>query len=582
MTAAERYANHVLKPENSHETGRLIKLAAQRFLNDLKRDDIYFDESEAVKLCNFGDRYCYQWEDPFAGQLIVFQDWQRFIFEQAFGFFRREDSLRRFTEVYIQIAKKNGKSTGLAAVPALYHLFADNRIQTPNIFTAANNEDQARICVNMAGKIIEASPSLAEYQDDDSIQLMRNMGKIYRVVHNGNNGMIQALAKEADDRKAKTAGGKHGINSSLGLVDEFGMSPDHGASKVIKTSMATRKEPLMIYITTAGYNMDGPCFRELRAVGIEVLEGAVKKDNYLPILFEIDDPVIDGKKQEITSKWLLENDWAWKQANPNLGVSVQKHFLKSQLEDAMTYGGQTEIDTLTLNFNKWCASPETWVPADVWNRNHHGYKEESLLGKTCFGSVELVPGLDISALILFFPEFDGANHAVKLLCWCPSDAVKNKTLTLDIQSLADDGLIIMDAGNVVDNQFAFELIVNEISNYNIDSVSFPKVLENNDVIQAMVKAGVKMNPIKKSYQDLDTPTKEWEKILHAGHVEHFNNPVLSWMNLNTMVNKSKDGEIRVIKSGGRTSGIVAGVNALAQWLSFKAENQDDGMLSSWK
>jgi phage terminase large subunit-like protein len=582
VSSAEQYARDVLTPGNEQKTGRLIKLAAQRFLDDLKRDDIYFDEDEAVKMLNFGEKYCYQWEDPFAGVLIEFQPWQRFIFEQVYGWFRREDSLRRFTEVYIQIAKKNGKSTGLAAIPSLFHLFAESRIQTPNIFTAANNEDQARICVNMAGKIIEASPELAVDMQDDTIQLMRNMGKIYRVVHNGNNGMIQALAKEADDRKAKTAGGKHGINSSLGVVDEFSMSPDHGASKVIKTSMATRKEPLMLYITTAGYNMDGPCFKELRHVGIEVLEGVKKKDNYLPIIFEIDNPIIDGKPTEITSKWLLENEWSWQQANPNIGISVQRHFLKSQLEDAVTYGGQTEIDTLTLNFDKWCASPETWISADTWNKNHHGNKEEILSGGRCFGSVELVPGLDLSCLTLFFPEFDGTNHAIKLLCWCPSDAIANKNLTLDVRSMADDGLIALDAGNVVDNQFAFELIVNELSNYNCESIAYRKVQENSDVIQAMIKAGIKMNPIKKSYNELDTPTKEWEKLFTAGQIEHFNNPVLNWMNLNTMVNKSKDGEIKVIQSGGRTSGIVAGVHALAEWMTFKAQDQNDAVLTSWK
>lgn len=581
MSSAEQYARDVLAPGNEQKTGRLIKLAAQRFLDDLKREDIYFDEGEAVKMVNFGERYCVQWEGDWEGVPFKFEPWQRFIFEQLYGWIRKDNGSRRFEEAYIQISKKNGKSSMCAALMN-FHLFADERIKTPKIFTAANNEDQAKICVNMAGRIIQASPELKEFLDDGSVAVMNYKENITEVVHYGKNGFIKAFAKESGDKTSKTAGGKHGINASLGIVDEWGMSPDHGASKPIKTSMASRLIRLMWKITTAGFNLEGPCYKEDRKIGIEVLEKLVVKDNFLVIIYEIDEPIVEGKKQDITAKWLLENEWSWGQSNPNIDVSVYRDFLRSQLLDAITYGGETEIDTLTLNFNKWCASPETWISADTWNKNHLGNKEEILAGGRCFGAVELVPGLDLSCLTLFFPEFDGTNNAVKLLCWCPSDAIKNKNLTLDVASMADVGLIALDAGNVVDNQFAFELIVNELSNYNCQSIAYRKVQENSDVVQALIKSGVKMNPIKKSYNELDTPTKEWEKLLTAGQVEHFNNPVLSWMNLNTMVNKSKDGEIKVIQAGGRTSGIVAGVHALAEWMTFKAQDQNDAVLTSWK
>jgi len=92
------------------------------------------------------------------GVLVEFQLWQRFIYEQVYGWFVTETRLRRFEDVYVQVAKKNGKSTG-CAVDMNFHLLADDRINTPKIFTAANNEDQAKICVNMAGRIIEQSPT---------------------------------------------------------------------------------------------------------------------------------------------------------------------------------------------------------------------------------------------------------------------------------------------------------------------------------------------------------------------------------------------------------------------------------------
>jgi phage terminase large subunit-like protein len=279
MTAAETYARWVLEPGNELETGRLIKLAAQRFLNDLKRDDIYFDEAEGSHMLNFGERYCYQWEGDWEGVLMKWQAWQWFVFQQVYGWIRRDTGTRRFDEVFVEVAKKNGKSR-MCAVLADFHLLAD-KVNTPKVFTAANNEDQAKICVNMAGRIIEASPELYALVDAGDVRLFNYKDNITEVVSTEKNGFIKAFSKETSDKKSKTSGGKHGVNASLGIVDEFGMSPDHGASKAIKTSMASRKERLMFYITTAGFNMDGPCYRELRKVGIQVLEGSVEKDNYL-------------------------------------------------------------------------------------------------------------------------------------------------------------------------------------------------------------------------------------------------------------------------------------------------------------
>lgn len=581
MTRCEEYACHVLAPGNERQVGRYIKLAAQRFINDLQREDIYFDEAEANKIVKFGEGYCNQWEGDWEGVPVKFEPWQCFIFQQVFGWIRKDSGLRRFEEVYVQIAKKNGKST-MSAVLMNFHLFADERIKTPKIFTAANNEDQAKICVNMAGRIIEASPDLAEYLHDGDVALMNYKDNITEVVHYGKNGFIKALSKESSDKKSKTSGGKHGINASLGVIDEFGMSPDHGASKPIKTSMASRKERLMFYITTAGFNMEGPCYKELRKVGIEVLEGVTVKDNYLPIIFEMDKPVgEDGKSIKISPKWLLENDWIWVQPNPNMGVSVHKDFLKSSLEDAVTYGGTTEVDTMTLNFNEWMETPEVWIPSDVWNKNTFGNKIESLYAKQCFAGIEIVSGLSLNCLSLFFPSAFGELHAVRCMFWMPSDAMADKSASLDTRRWADEGLIEVCPGNVVDNDFIWEKVRSLFSQYNVESLAFNKILETHDIIQSFVRAGIKVNPVSQGYSGISTPTKEWEALLTDAKIEYFNNPVLAWMNLNTMVNRNKELEIRVDKSGGRTAGITASINALAQWKIWAAQNLGDDKIESW-
>lgn len=547
-------------------------------MDDLKRTDIYFDEDEACKMPNFGERYCYQWEGDWRDKLVKFEPWQKFIYEQAYGWFRTEDKLRRFDEVYVQIAKKNGKST-MCAVDINYHLLAEDRVNTPKVFTGANNEEQAKICVNMAGRIIERSPDLMELVHDGTVRLFNYKELITEVFHVEKDGFVKAFSKESSDKTLKTSGGKQGVNASKGIIDEFGMSPDHGAAKPIKTSMASRSEGQMFYITTAGFNLQGPCYQELRKVGIQVLEGTIKKDNYLPIIFEIDKPIgEDGKQKDISAQWLLDNEWVWKHANPNIDVSVKRKFLRSALEDAVTFGGTTMVDNLTLNFNIWMGSADTFIPPEIWNKNTHDITTDDLAGSSCYGGIEIVSGKHLNAFTLLFPKVKGKT-VLKTFYWMP-DAFKSSRESDDLKDWADQKLITTFAGDAAENSVVVDLIMQELSKYYMDSFAFRSNLEQSDIVQALLKNGVKGNPISHGRQGISTPTQIWEEMLTKGEMEHFGDPILAWMNSNCLAVR-KDHDIRLEKSGSRVVGIYAAINALAQWKTIEAEGSDDQLIESW-
>lgn len=570
MTGAHQYADWVLDPSNASRTGKYIKLAAQRFLDDLKRDDIYFDEDEACKMPNFGERYCYQWEGDWRDELVKFELWQKFIYEQAYGWFYTDDKLRRFDEIFVEVAKKNGKST-MCAVDINYHIMADERINTPKVFTGANNEDQAKICVNMAGRIIERSPDLMQRVHDGEVRLFNYKENITEIVHVEKDGFVKAFSKESSDKKLKTSGGKHGINASKGVIDEFGMSPDHGSAKPIKTSMASRSEGQMFYITTAGFNLDGPCYAELRKIGIQVLEGTIKKDNYLPIIFEIDKPLDEkGKPRDITVDWLLENEWVWSHSNPNIDVSVKRKFLRKSLEDAKTYGGTTEVDNLTLNFNIWMGSADAFISADVWNKNAHGITEDDLVGQECYGGFEFVSGQALNCFFFVFPNVKGKT-VLKPIFWMP-DAYKATVENDQLKDWEKSGLIHSFLGNVSDNDKVLELIEKELEKHPMHSFSFKTNLVSNDTVQGLIKKGYRGDPISHGIQGISTPTREWEDIMTKAGAEHFSNPVLAWMNGNCLC-KRKENDVRLEKSGSKIVGIYAGINALAQWKTVEAENE---------
>lgn len=554
MSAAEQYAYWVLDPSNAHRTGQYIKLAAKRFLSDLKRTDIHFDEVEANRCINFIERYLFQWEGAWRGQPFTLQLWQKFALQNIYGWIKA-NGRRRFTKAYIQIAKKNGKSS-LSAGISLFHLLADNRINTPKVFTAANNEDQAKICVNMAGRIVEESPEIQEIVDVRLMRYKENITEVLVEDPDRGSGFIKALSKEGSDKNSKTSGGKHGINASLGVVDEFGMSQDHGNSKTIDSSMVSRPERLMLYITTAGYNMDGPCYRELRASGIKVLEGVITMDSYFPLIFEMDKPVLDGKEQDITIEWLLENEHLWQQSSPNLDVSVERDALRDLLVEAKQYGGTQEREAKTLNFNMWVDSPDVFISPEDWNKNSYGIIIEE--GADCYGGIEVA---DDIVLCLLFPK---EKIALKMTYIVSEEAVKLNDIYRD-----NKDLLKIDPGNVVDNDIATRWIIEEFEKYNMRSFCFYKPHEHNSIIQNLIKAGYEGNPIGQGVTSMASPTQEWEKLLRSGQVEHFNNPILKWQNSNCLAVRKEAGT-RVEKNA-KVLGIYACLNALAQWKTVEAE-----------
>ena len=582
MSHAETYARWVLAPENARRTGQYVKLAAQRFLNDLQRNDIYFDEEKAAESGTYCERYLCLWEDKWRGKPMEFRPWMHFIFQQIYGWIRKDTGLRRFRKAFVEVAKKNAKST-LAGGLVNYHLTADQNVSTPSIFIGANNEDQAKICLKIAGKIIENSPAFEDWLADGDIQLFYNYGEINKIVlhpdpaRDNREGTVTALSKEGSDKKSKTSGGKHGKNPSLIVIDEYGMAADDNQLNDMESGQAARDEPLLFVITTAGFNMEGPCFAKFRKTGIGVLEGTMEDDSFLVIIYELDKPIgADGKPTEITIQYLIDNEEVWEQCNPNIDVSVSRDFLRSRLKSAKNEGGTKEVDVKTLNFNLWVDSPEVFIQAEKWNANVHGLMVEDLEGHECYGGIELSSSKMLNAFCLLFPDVKGYT-VLKPIFWMPDDYRKS-TETDQFDRWVKDGLIQTCAGDVVDNDWVYELIMADLQKYNMHSFAYKTNLSSNDIVQALLKNGIQGNPISHGYQGISTPTLTWEQMLLKAEIEHFGNPVLAWMNSNCMA-KRKDNDVRLEKSASRVVGIYAAINALAQFKSFP--ETDDKIIEFW-
>ena len=457
MTEAERYARDVVS--GKVVAGKWIKLAAKRFLSDLERDDIEFDVLEANRVVNFFEMFLRHWEGAWASKPIILEDWQKFILQQVFAW--KKNGKKRIRSVYVQIARKNAKTT-LAAGIALYHLIADSE-NAPQIYVGANNEDQAKMCTNTAGRILEESGKLRTYIRNGQISLYSYKEKVNTIGFKKRNGSITAMSRDA-----KT---KDGFNPSLGIIDEFHEAKDDKLLNVIESGQGARMEPLLFVITTAGFNKGGPCYSKLRDVSVKMLDGVMEDDSHLAFVYESDEG--DDWKDEKT----------WIKSNPNLGVSVSLDYLRSRLTKAVNEGGSKEVDFRTKNLNEWCDAEKVWIQDAIWVQNTHGIRLSDLLGKACYGGLDCAKTQDFNAFSLIFPDYFEIKG--KLICpilpllWLPEARINSNSDRVDYKKWKDQGHIIQTPGNIADYNQIENDIVAAIDKYDFRGLDYDPAYAGN-------------------------------------------------------------------------------------------------------
>lgn len=553
MTDAEKYARAVASGEVV--AGKYIRLAAKRFLSDLERTDITFDEKLGQRATNFIERKLRHWEGKWRGTPLLLEPWQKFIIMQVFGW--QKDGKRRIKSIYVQVARKNGK-TAFAAAMLLYHLIADNE-NSPQILVGANNHDQAKICANSAGRILQQSPVFADLISSQVIKFSIYGSNIVSLYHSGKDGALKAMSKNA--------GALDGYSASLGVIDEYHEADSDSLLNVIESGQGARPEPLLFVITTAGFVKTGPCYTRLRKTSIDILEEKIFDDHHLAIIYEPD----EGDRWDDESTWI--------KSNPNLGVSIFPDYLRSRLQKAKNEGSTKEVDFKTKNLNMWVDSPQVWIPDETWMQNSYGLSKEDLIGKTCYGGLDLASGIDINALALYFPKVKMVNdrwiNAVLWWFWIPKGKIK--TESFDYSAWVEQGYITPTAGlydNIIDHKKLIYDITQLPLQYNIQAIAFDQRLAYHGVVQELgLIFGTTdseewlqgMFPFTQSFPNVSLCAKEFERQVTNFEYEHFDNPVARWMNGNVVIKKDPSGMIMPdkAKSQFKIDGIAALLNAKA-------------------
>lgn len=517
-----------------------VRLAVERYYADLDRaldEGRYFDKKAAMRAIHFIEKLKHT-KGEWAGQRFRLEPWQQFVLWNIFGW-KNADGTRRFRYAYIEIARKNGK-TALSAGIGLYMLFADGESR-PEVYSAATVKDQAKICFSDAVEIVKATD-------------LKNYLTPYRnsIVYELKGGTMKPLSSDY--------GTHDGLNPSCGIIDEFHAHKDSGMFDVIKSAFGARRQPLMFVITTAGFNKSGACYAYRENV-IKVLRGVNEDDSLFGIIYTLDDK----------SEW--DDPKMWIKANPNLGVSLSADYLADQVKDAKNRP-EAVRNVMTKNVDLWVDAERTWILDDAWQKCIGTTAPADLKGCACWGGLNLSNVSDITAYVLLFHE----NDRFQLLphFWIPEEKMREKIRkeNINYDKWVAEGYVTVTPGNVIDYDFVKADILRIVADYDLRTSAYDRWNSSQTIID-LQNEGMECNPFGQGYGSMSAPTKEFEKLVLTGKIEHFGNPVLRWMLASTLVKTDPAGNIKPDKekSTQKIDGIVAAIMALGEWMTAQANDE---------
>lgn len=528
-----KYAKDVLSGKIL--AGKYVRQACERHLKDLEtggKRGLYFDKAKADKALNFF-MFCKFAEGEFAGQPFVLQPFQKFIVGSLFGWYG-PDRYRRFRKAYIEIGKGNGKSPMAAAI-GLYGLLADGE-EGGEIYSAAVTRDQASISFNDAKKMIQASPALSK----------RVLVNVHNLAVESTNSYFRPLSSEARSLDGKRV--------FMAIIDELHEHPTPIVVEKMQAGTKGRRQPLIFEITNSGYDRNSVCWHH-HEYSEKVLNGTIEDDGWFAYVCCLDEKD-DWKDEKV-----------WIKANPNIDISVTRKYLREQVKEAIGMPTKENI-VKRLNFCIWTQQSNRWIDLTAWDENYsHDIDENMLIGRRCYGGLDLSSVSDLTAWVMVFPDEDDPDKIdVLARFWCPEDRLYDprNRYQLQYQAWHKQGYIQVTPGNALDYGFIKAQILEDAQKFQVIDINIDRLFQAHQLAMELIDEGLNVIGLGMGYLSMAAPMKDFERRLLAKNINHGGNPVLRWMADNVAVSQDPAGNLKPNKaeSQGKIDGIVALLMAL--------------------
>lgn len=513
-----------------------MRLAVKRHLQDLEHGPprgIWFDPVKAERAIEFF-QYLKHSKGEWAGQTFALAPWELFIVWVIFGWMRK-DGMRRFRLVYVEVARKNGKST-LGAGIGLKLAFADDE-PGAEVYSAATKKDQAIIVHGEATRMVRATEDLA-----DTITIFKN-----------------SLTRPAKNQKYEPLGADEdtldGLNVHGAIIDELHAHKTRGVYDLMDTATGARRQPMTFAITTAGVDQtDGSICWEQHVYCEQVLKGIIDDDKYFAYICSMDEK----------DDWQDERNWY--KANPNLGISKKLDYMREQAKKAAKMPGFLNT-FLRLDLNRWTQQVTRWIDMETWTANTGAPVIESeLAGQFCYGGLDLSSVSDLTAWVLLFPETSPGIATILCRFWCPESRLtdEHNRYRDQYQAWARDGWLTATLGNAIDYEAVKAQVLQDAQTFRLHEIAVDRLFQGYQLSMQLAEEGLTVAACGMGFMSMAGPTAELERRLLSRGLRHGGNPVLRWMANNVAVKQDPAGNKKPDKaqSQGKIDGIVALLLAL--------------------
>lgn len=526
MNKYTEYAEQIVNGEIVSCT--YVKQACQRYLSFFEKYD--FREDKVEKVINFIGKLKH-FTGSHNGKPFTLLPYQKWIIYSIFGFYHKGTNKRVTNYVYIELARKQGK-TALAAAIALYMLVGDGE-SGAEVEMVANSAKQAKICFDMSSNFLSSIDKKGKYF------------KRYRdkIKFDYTKSFLQILSSDAS--------GNDGYNSSCFILDECHEQPNSKLWDVMCSSQGMRENPLAIIITTAGFNKFGFCY-EYRNTCTEILSGVKDDDSQFTAIYTLDED----------DDWQDEKNWV--KANPSLGVTVNTDFLAQQIHKAKN-NVSLEIGVRTKNLNQWVNVKDVWLSNDLLLKytspvNYDDYKECQ-----CYMGVDLSAVSDLTALGVVIPMSD--KFYIKVHYYLPQSCLEDNSNAELYKKWKHQGLLTITDGNVTDYDYILKDIKKIGEKLYIQKIAYDSWNATQWAINATTE-GLPIEPYSQAIGNFNRPTKEFERLLKNGSIIIDNNEITRWCFQNITLKSDWNENVKPVKNSDqqKIDGAIAAIEALGIYL----------------
>lgn len=535
------------------KTSARVRKVYTRLLKEIDRPPknfkYYFDEETGERPISFIETFCKQSQGDLGAPLEL-ELFQRAYIQALFGFLDKETGYRRFRETMFLVGRKNGKTTLMAGI-ALYLLVADYE-GAAEIYSVATKKDQARKALTEAVNMIKQSPELRAV-----IKKRRN-----DVYFAATSSKFEALASDSNTLD--------GLNSHGVIIDELHAIRDRNLYEVMKQSTSSRRQPLIVMITTAG-TVRECIFDDMYEYACRVADGEEVDEAFLPILYELDE----------RSEWLDPKMWI--KANPGLGKIKQVETLRSFVERAKKNPAD-RAGVLCKDFNVRENDSTAWLPFDVIN-NEATFDLADVYDTYAIGGCDLSSTTYLTCATLLIRKPNDKTVYVLQHYFLPQariDELADKKQRSGGHSndeapyklWAERGLLTACQGARVNYSDVTAWFVQMRERYKIDcwKCGYDRALAGYWVDE-MTANGFTMDKVIQGTYTFSQPMRELGAALQDKLVNYNNNPVLKWCLSNTGKKEQGLNNIMPVKISEkrRIDGMVSLLNA---WVVYVRDYED--------